>query len=326
MLTLPPLTTLVPSRLDTTITDFRARIDQTSQEAVTGLREDLVSHLKGDVGTAMLSKRALDHLETERSQLNLRKARLALTEQSLTFIKDASEGVGPQMLTAIGAGDEAGQSVLAQEAVTRLDQVLTSLNTRQGSRFLFAGDATTTQPVPSASEVMDQLSVVAAGATNESDLNAALNTFFDDPSGAWQTGIFAGTPQSSDPDSIIAIDPAITNVVKSLATLALSGPEQSPATQDLASGLRQSAALSLTQSTSDIVGLLSNVGLNQSKVDDRLDALNSEETVLNSALNEIIGRDQYEAVTELQRLESNLEAAYLVTSRLSDLTLLNYIR
>jgi flagellar hook-associated protein 3 FlgL len=48
--------------------------------------------------------------------------------------------------------------------------------------------------------------------------------------------------------------------------------------------------------------------------------------VLSAAFNSLTGRDQYEAVTELEQLETNLEAAYLVTTRLSNLTLLNFIR
>jgi flagellar hook-associated protein 3 FlgL len=326
MLNLPPVSTLIPTRLDSTISDFRARIDQTAQETVTGRRSDLVTHLKGDVGSAMLSQQALGNLETEKGFLNLRTARLSLTQQSLTFVKDATEGLGPQMLSAIGAGDEQAQTILSDEARTRLDQTLTTLNTRQGSRYLFAGDATTTRPLPDMMRLMDAITTLATNAATTEDMTASFNTFFDDPDGDWQTGLFAGTSQSSDTDAIVAIDPAITNVVKNLAALALSTGDLPPATRDTAKGLREGAALGLTQSTTQMTDLLSQVGLNQSKVEDRLTALGNEETVLSAAFNSLTGRDQYEAVTELEQLETNLEAAYLVTTRLSNLTLLNFIR
>ncbi|MEQ3747590.1 MAG: flagellin [Henriciella sp.] len=326
MLNLPPLNTLVPSRLDTTITDFRARIDQVAQEAVTGRRGDLVTHLKGNVGRAMLSQQALDNLETEKNHLNLRNARLSLTQQSLSFVKDATEGLGPQMLSAIGAGDEQAQTILSDEARTRLDQTLTTLNTRQGSRYLFAGDATTTPPLPDTARLMDAITTLATNAATIDDLTAAFNTFFDDPNGDWQTGLFAGTSQSSDPDGIVAINPAITDVIKNLAALALTTADLPAATQDIAKDLRSDAALGLTQSTTAMTDLMSQVGLNQSQIDDRLTTLGREEIILSTAFNNLTGRDQYEAVTELEQLETNLEAAYLVTTRLSNLTLLNFIK
>jgi flagellar hook-associated protein 3 FlgL len=37
-------------------------------------------------------------------------------------------------------------------------------------------------------------------------------------------------------------------------------------------------------------------------------------------------RDQYEAASELKQLETGLEAAYTLTARLSNLSLLNYMR
>jgi len=42
-------------------------------------------------------------------------------------------------------------------------------------------------------------------------------------------------------------------------------------------------------------------------------------------VNDLTARDQYEAATELQSLQTTLEASYLITARLSQLSLLNYL-
>jgi len=39
-----------------------------------------------------------------------------------------------------------------------------------------------------------------------------------------------------------------------------------------------------------------------------------------------VGRDQFEAAAELKQLEVALESSYIITSRLSDLSLSNYLR
>ena len=50
-----------------------------------------------------------------------------------------------------------------------------------------------------------------------------------------------------------------------------------------------------------------------------------EETLLNQAFTDLVGKDQFEAAAQLRELEANLEASYLLTSRLSNLSLLNFL-
>ena len=40
----------------------------------------------------------------------------------------------------------------------------------------------------------------------------------------------------------------------------------------------------------------------------------------------MVGRDQYDAASELKQIEASLEAAYTLTARLSNLNLLNFLR
>ena len=56
------------------------------------------------------------------------------------------------------------------------------------------------------------------------------------------------------------------------------------------------------------------------------EALNLEETTLTSFFNQMTARDQYEAASELTQLQTSLEASYTLTARLSNLSLLNYMR
>ena len=75
----------------------------------------------------------------------------------------------------------------------------------------------------------------------------------------------------------------------------------------------------------ELVGLRASLGLTQSQISRAQDTLDTEETVLTNALNTLTARDQYEAASELEQLEASLEASYLLTSRLANLTLLNYL-
>ena len=46
---------------------------------------------------------------------------------------------------------------------------------------------------------------------------------------------------------------------------------------------------------------------------------------MTEAFNQMTARDEYEAATELESLQTMLEASYLITARLSKLSLTNYL-
>ena len=83
--------------LSRAISDIRDRLGTVSQEAVTGRRTALTASLNGRIDTAFLAQRAIDGLETDRGQLNLREIRLDLVQQSLAQVRDASAGLATRL-------------------------------------------------------------------------------------------------------------------------------------------------------------------------------------------------------------------------------------
>jgi flagellar hook-associated protein 3 FlgL len=70
----------------------------------------------------------------------------------------------------------------------------------------------------------------------------------------------------------------------------------------------------------------SEIGLDQKRLADRLTDLGRENTILTETFNQMTARDQYDAAAELKVLEANLETSYALTARLSNLSLLNFLR
>ncbi len=75
-----------------------------------------------------------------------------------------------------------------------------------------------------------------------------------------------------------------------------------------------------------LVDVEASIGIRQDSLLSELDLLGREKVLLTSSFQDLTGKDQYEAATQLKELEANLEASYLLTSRLSNLSLLNYLR
>lgn len=323
---LPVISNYLISNLQAPIAETRTRLEDVSKEAVTGERANLVEHLKGRIGDAFLAKNAIDSISLQRDQLTLRETRLDITQRTLTFIQDSTADLATEFQAAIGREDEAGQRLGGIEAREAIDVIFGALNVRLGERYLFSGDATATAPLPDSAALISDIEGIAVSATDPADFEAQIAAYFDDAAGPWQQIIFAGSASTSEADAISAIDPSISGIIRSLSVIALAdGDPGFPIVQDNPA-IFQTAAAHLREAQTDLIDTRAGLGLFQEQIARDQEVLDKEEIILTNAYTRIAGRDQFEAATELRNLQTNLEASYLLTNRLSNLSLLNFIR
>jgi len=324
---IPPPNSLISAQFTQNIVDLRQSIARTAAEATTGRYSDLTAHLSGRIGSAMLSQKAVDGITFEREQLSQREVRLDIAQHSLSLIHERSVGIGISMRTALGTGDLVSQGLAARDAKSALGNIFGTLNIRYGERYLFAGDATATEPLPSPDDLLTQLRSIADGAATPGDLAAAIDFYFNDPAGGWQQSIYRGTDTASDPNAVTASHPALVKIISGLAVIALADPINNPPTI-LAQNpdTVEAAADRIADGIVSLTNVRSELGVRQEQTKIQQKSLDVEETIVTTAFNSLTARDQYEAASALKILESNLEASYLLTSRLASLSLLNYLR
>lgn len=323
---LPSSGLLSASGLSPEITSLRERLATTSKETVTGRYEDMTQHLSGRISQAMLGQKALDDIEQQSVRLNIREGRLELTQRSLEVVQTSTSGLSARMQAALGSEDAASKAATARDSKAALNETFSALNARYGERFLFSGDAATTPPFASVDVLLSDIRQIALAATDTADFATQLDTYFNTPTGGWRTNIYAGTDAASDPDSVPGTDDSIVQIVSGLAVMALSGPDEALPILGAGSDSVYAAAQSVSNGQTALTNLRASVGLTQAQVETAKDSLSVEKTVFTAAFNELTARDQYEAAAELKELESSLEASYLLTSRLANLTLLNFLR
>lgn len=312
--------------LSNSIGELRKQIADRAQEATTGQQADLVKHLNGRIDFALLGDQAIKDNADDQARIELRNIRLDLTENALGSIRNLTEGLTLRMESAIGIVDTTVQNTIAEEAREAMDEMLSRLNVRHGERYLFSGDATATQPFLDANALLTDLSTLASGATDEADFAAQLQTYFDDPAGGFQTSFYQGTQTASDIDAVLPNQTAFSDVFLGLAVMALSGPRYTVPFADVGTPAMDVALSRLERGRTLMVDVEAGIGIRQDSLENEKALLVREETLLKSSFLELAGKDQYEAATELKELEANLEASYLLTSRLSNLTLLNFLR
>jgi len=321
-----PPNSLISAQFSQNITSLRESISRTAEEATTGRYSDLTAHLSGRIGTAMLSQKAVEDISFQREQLSQREGRLEVTQRSLTLIHERVLGLDTSMREALANGDLISQGLAAREAKAALSNVFSALNVRFGERFLFAGDATATQPLPSPDDLLAEIRQLADSAASPADFAASLDTYFNTPGGGWQQSIYGGTNTASDPDAVTGTNPALVELISGLAVLALGDPADSPALFRQDPDTVLAGASRVTSGLTALTSLRADRGVIQEQLTIQKESLDIEETIFANAFNALTARDQYEAASALKTLESTLEASYLLTSRLASLSLLNYLR
>lgn len=313
------------SAVTNNIASLRTQIADRSQEATTGLQADLVGHLNGRIDQALLGEQAIKDNADDQARLGLREIRLSITTTTMSSVYDLTEGLQLAMQDAIGVDEDRAQDLVAADAKNALNDVLSRLGARHGERFLFSGDATATRPFADADVLLDDLRAIAAGAADAADFAAQVETYFDDPAGGFQTNFYQGAQSASDGDSVLANQSGFAHLFQGLAILALAGAgEGVPFARGEAPAMQQALGR-LEGGRTAIVDIQAAVGMQLASIESEKGLLEREETLLTKAFTDLAGKDQYEAATQLRELEANLEASYLLTTRLSNLSILNFL-
>lgn len=307
------------------IASLRAQIEARAEESTTGIQSDIASHLKGRVDQALVSEQALNDNAEEQSRLGLRSVRLSLVDSALTSVRDLSAGLQVSMLSAVGSGELESQNLVSSQAQSALEDVVSRLSARHGERFLFAGDATATRPFADTSVLTDDLRAIAAAATDAADFAAQVEFYFDDPTGGFQTNFYQGAQSASDADSVVANQSEFKDLIQGLAILSLAHSADGIGFAAGGTPAMDQALERLERGRTNIVNTQAAVGMRRQSIAEEQGLLQREQTLLNQAFTDLVGKDQFEAAAQLRELEANLEASYLLTTRLSNLTLLNFL-
>ena len=222
---------------------------------------------------------------------------------------------------------EVGRSQTSATARSHLESVFTSLNSQQGGRALFAGDDVTGVALTDVETFLASVEAALGGATDQATIDTTITAFFAD-GGTFDTSIYTGgdgeaasvrLPDGAVVDySIKADDPSIKTLVEGLTRLAFL-----PA--DVDTPYVENAATQIVSGKTGIASLQADVGRQTNLVSLAEGLAAEEKRLLQENENALVGIDPFEAASNVQRLEVQLQAAYQLTARLGRLSLLNVL-
>ncbi len=316
-------------------TQIKTRLGVLTNEMSTGVVGDLTAHLGGDssrlsdidhrlgliAGYGSTAQETAQLLATMQTTLQgIDSTRSALSTQLVSLHSSASAA---QIDTAVGA------SLVAFDSMTR------AFNTRFSDRSLFAGTATDTSPLAEPDAMIAAIRVAVAGSLTAADVQTAINTWFDSPTGGFATMGYLGDTNAApsrriDPDTNISIegradDPALRNLLKAAAMAAIAGDPGLALSDHDKGQLIRDAGQQLLTGAQPLVNVQARLGLAEATVEESTVRQSAQKTAYGIMRNDLVSADPYDTATALQQVQQQLEMHYTLTARLSRISLVEYL-
>lgn len=317
-------------------TRIKSEVADLSQNLASGMKTDVSKHLRGEFTGLAAIERSIRSLEAHQTAQRETTTLLETAQITLGSIQDITTEMAPALISAGNSSHPALLRSVAADAEQKLDSVVSALNVRIADRAIFSGRSTDRAALPSGREILDALSADLVGAASPLDVANQIDIWFDDPAGGFVTTIYQGANQPISPIPVSdteAVDfrltanaPEFRNLLKSIAKAALSVelPQLSD-TKDQAEFLKSAGEAMLSTQTG-LALLRADVGALESYNDIAKTRANTSLSAFEIARSEIYKADPFEAASALELAQTQLEAVYTLTARISRLSLADYLR
>ncbi len=320
------------------LSSLNSQIATLEQQISSGQQNPTLAGFGGTVAQSVLQTRVdASNLQSYLDNITTVNNRIGQMNQALTSAQSAAQTVINGISSAIQQST-ANVPALIDLAKSTLPFIENLANLNINGRYLFAGSDTSAQPVTDdaqlnanmQSEVTNWLNGTITTAQFQSDVAGFSSTQLGlNPALSTSGAVNAQIDQNTNIDYTVKADTGgFQQVIQALGLLAnLKVPNSGtdvPTTDDLdkmlsqVSHLAQSGVDQLAQSQGQL-------GNTSALITHIQDDHRQDQATLNSYLSTTENTDTTKAVTQLQALQTQLEASYNVTSTLSKLSLVNFL-
>ncbi len=314
---------------------IKSDLARLGQELSTGKVADITAHLDGDTRQFSGIVHSLSVLDAYRIAAKETSTTLDQIQIVLSRVDQSRSDAADKLLLVSGESQPGLVEQAADIARLAFNDIVNTLNGQFAGRSLLGGANVDVAPLADPNTILSDLLAGVGGATTTAAVEQAVEAWFDDPAGGF--AIFAYQGDDGDMPSrriaenlkievdVRADDPAIKDLLKAAALGAImSDLGSSLSTRDRGNLLRK-AGIEMFASSASVIGLEAKVGNLQAIVATGQTRLEAERTALSIAQNNFENADPFETATRLEAVQAQLETHFTVTSRLSRLSLVEYI-
>ncbi|AVA20345.1 flagellar hook-associated family protein [Rhizobium sp. LEGMi198b] len=335
-----------------TIRQSQNEMTDASTEATTGVYADIGVALGSNTALSVNLTREVTRIDSLLSSNSIADQRMSSSQTALSDMSSQSQKLMDQLVALRGNTDGSSVSLTQQTASATLSSFISDANTMVNGEYLFAGTNTDVQPMTdytadATTSIQTALAQYASdNGTTVEDLTGDQMTdfittevepmFTSDSASApdnWASWSAASDQNMSSRISNSEVIDSSTNANEpgmrylALATTVVNSLMDSSLglNQDALNAVNDQATSYTRQAIDGINDQSSQLGLSQSRLSDANTSLNAQKDIINTNIGDLTGVDPYEASTKVNSLETQLETAYTIVSKIQQLSLVNYL-
>ncbi|MBO9097294.1 MULTISPECIES: flagellar hook-associated family protein [unclassified Rhizobium] len=335
-----------------TIKQSQNEMTKASLEATTGVYADMGVSLGGNISQSIDMTRDVSRLDSLTASNSTAAARMTATQSGLADMTSQSQTFLDQLVALQGNQDASSIALSQTTATSTISSFVADANTQLNGQYIFAGTNTDVQPVTDQttaataaiqSALTDYMAAQSPPVTSKSDLTAdQMNDFIstkvqpmflDDTSPApnWSSWSSASDQNMTSRINNSEVIETSTNsnasgmrymALSATVAKALMGTDISKAALN---AVTTNAISFARQGIDGMNAQASQLGLSQSRVTKANDAISAQKDIINNRIVDLQGVDPYEASTKVNSLETQLQTAYTIVSKIQQLSLVNYL-
>jgi flagellar hook-associated protein 3 FlgL len=287
------------------ILDTESRLNLAQLQLSSGQKSDDYAGIAGDVRRLVNVQDSYVGSKQYSSSNSLVDQRLQIMESSVSQIFDVLTNYKTLLVNGLNAQNSADLA-LPTQAQSLLDEVASLLNVQDDGRYLFAGSRTDTAPVDQsnlpASYTIPSASGAASGYYQGDDVQLSVQA---DVNYSVQYGINADAP-------------GFEEAIRSLHEVIIGTPNDKATMND---------ALSIvTQALNDVSDIRTKIGAARSALQDVNSRLDQYQLYSEKTISDLENVDVTETITRMNQDQTAIQASFMTLSRLSQLTLTNFLR
>ncbi len=335
-----------------TIKQSQNEMTKASLEATTGVYADMGVSLGGNISQSIDMTRDVSRLDSIMASNSTAAARMTATQKGLADMTSQSQTFLDQLVALQGNQDGSSIALSQTTATSTISSFVADANTQLNGQYIFAGTNTDVQPVTDQttaataaiqSALTDYMAAQSPPVAAKSDLTAdQMNDFIstkvqpmflDDTSPApnWSSWSSASDQNMTSRINNSEVVETSTNSNSSgMRYMALAGTVAKAlmGTDISKAALNAVTTNAISYARQGIDGMnaqASQLGLSQSRVTKANDAIGAQKDIINNRIVDLQGVDPYEASTKVNSLETQLQTAYTIVSKIQQLSLVNYL-
>jgi flagellar hook-associated protein 3 FlgL len=344
-----------------TIRETQNQMSEASTEATTGVYADFGVSLGGNVSKSVDFNREVTRIDSIVGSNSIANARLSASQDSLKTMSDSAQDFLDQLIALRGNADGSSIKLSQDTAAAALSATVGGANTMLNGEYIFSGINTDVQPLKdntadATTAIQNNLQAYATqqGTTIDKLTGDQMTDFITNyvepafsgvaaspappalpapatPIPAWSTWSSASDQNMTSRISNSEVVETSTNTnadgiryiaLASTITAALMGQNLSG---DAVNAVTDKAISYTRQAIDGQNNQASELGLSQSRVSKANDALSAQKDIINNNIVDLQGVDPYEASTRANALQTQLETAYTLVSKIQQLSLVNYL-